>query len=84
MGQMMAKINETLKTHGMQELSMEDMDQVFGGYTLDQLTEAERFYFEKLKDAFVDALLSRKESEMKEVKRLLAEFDEEMHKKYDL
>ena len=73
-----------MKEFDKRELKMDEADKVFGGYTLDQLTEDERFYFKKLQDAFVDALFSRKESELKEVKRLLAKFDEEMHKKYDL
>ena len=72
------------KETGRLQLPEEMMDLVSGGYTLEQLNEEERAYLKWLEDSFVNALASFKESELKAVKKKIAEFDEKMHKKYDL
>ncbi len=54
--EIMAKVNEILKANGTRELSMDEMDQVSGGWRKDQLLSEESEVWNELLDEWRDAM----------------------------
>ena len=79
---MMAKVDEMLKASGMQELNMEELDKISGGYKTSQLTADELHELSALREAYQRALNEKDGDKLVEILVKMRAFGDRMTAKY--
>ena len=80
--EMMAKVDEMLKASGMQELNMEELDKICGGWEPSQLTADELHEYRALREEYQRALNAKDRDRLVESLVKMRAFGDRMTAKY--